>query len=120
MPMGGIYWGSAVFVVVVVVVGGVGGVGVVVAVVAAGLSAVLWGTVWVGSVLLYIRCVEVQIRTSPVRKFLSIWSHMCLRCLCEKRGVASARRSSDSKQKCNFLTDFPSTPGGVKTHPFLR
>ena len=90
-----------VIVVVVVVVAAV----VVVAVVAAGLSAVLWGTVWVGSVLLDIRRAKAQNRTSPCRKFLSIWSHVCLRCLCEKRGVASVRRSGDSKETSTFTPD---------------
>ena len=44
----------------------------IVVVVVVGLKAVLWWTVWVGSVLLDIRRAKAQNRTSPCRKFLSI------------------------------------------------
>ena len=92
----------------------------IVVVVVVGLNAVLWWTVWVGSVPLDIRRAKAQNRTSPCRKFLSIWSHVCLRCLCEKRGVASVRRSGTSKQILHLCLIFSSAPGGVKTHPLLR
>ena len=89
-------------------------------VVVAGLSAVLWWTVWVGSVLLDIRRAKTQNRTSPCQKFLSTWSHVCLRCLCEKRGVARVFTPPVVAKNTHLCLSFSSTTGGVKTHPVLR
>ena len=79
---------------------------IIVVVVVVGLNAVLWWTVWVGSVPLDIRRAKAQNRTSPCQKFLSIWSHVHDGRSKEQCGVASVRRSGDSKQKGTFVPDF--------------